>query len=640
MAIDLLNIARSGVVAAQGQLGVTSNNIANVNTTGYSRQVATQVTDDSYAFGGNYYGTGTYVNDVKRIYNEFAARELRISQTSLSNAETMNGKLNELDELFSQTGVSIPRSLDDFFESMNSLADLPNDSGIRQSLLTSANQLVSSFNQMHSYLDSHMNQVNDEIGSVTTRINEISQEMANINLELMKTQNADPQLLDKQDSLIEELSQYAEVNVVPNDNGTRSIMFGSSFMLVSGEVAMKLGTANGDPYPTEIDLTYTLGNSTLKVDPSKIGGRLGALFDFRENVLQPASQQLGLMALGVSDTFNQAQSQGFDLSGALGSPIFTEINDPSYAASRAAASKNNTGTAVLSVDLTDVGQLTGNSYELRYTAAGNYQLQDMQTGDTTNLTLNGSVLEGADGFAINIDAGAMVAGDRFEIRPTNGAAGKIKSLISEPSQIAAAGPRIVADAANSGNTSISLQNIDRTAAGFPTTSNQITVAIDSSTATPTYEVFDAAGNSLATGSATGSPPQITTNGFTFQLDSTSGATDRFTFDLSFSSGDGANAVNMAALSNNKLMKDGKSTLTDVYQSNKLNIGSLTKSSQVRMDSAQSIYDQAYNRVQSESGVNLDEEAANLMKFQQAYQASARVMSAANTIFDTLLNAVQ
>lgn len=640
MAIDLLNIARSGVVAAQGQLGVTSNNIANVNTTGYNRQVANQVADQSYNLGGNYYGTGSYVNDVKRIYNEYAARELRISQTSLSHAETMNGKLSGLDELFSQVGNSITTSLNDLYENLNSLADLPNDTGIRQSVLTTAEQLTYSFNQMDGYLSNQSSQVNDEIGSVTKRINEISQEMANINVELMKNGNTDPQLLDKQDALIDELSQYAEVNVVPLDNGARSIMFGSSFMLVSGEVAMKLGTVNGDPYPTDVDLTYTLGGSTLKVDPSKIGGQLGALFEYREDVLQPASQQLGLMALGVSDAFNKAQSQGFDLEGNLGASMFTEINDPSFASSRVAAFNNNSGSAVLSVSLDDIGQLTGESYELKYTNAGDYQLTNLQTGSSTNLTLNGGVLEGADGFSINIDTGAMAVGDRFEIRPTGGAAGKIDVLLAEPESLAAAGPRITADSANSGSTSISLQAINRSAAGFPTTNSPITVTIDSSVATPTYEVFDANGNSLGTGTATGSPPQITTNGFTFQLDSTSGATDSFTFDLSFATGDGANAVKMSQLSNANIMSNGTETLSDIYESNKLNIGSLTKASDVRMASAQSIHDQAYNRVQSESGVNLDEEAANLMKFQQAYQASARVMTTANTIFDTLFNAVQ
>ncbi|KFZ36912.1 flagellar hook protein FlgK [Shewanella mangrovi] len=641
MAIDLLSIARTGVLAAQSQLGVTSNNISNVNTEGYNRQVANQVTDNSYYLGGNYYGTGTYVNDVKRIYNEFAAREMRSSQTALSAAETTHDKLSQLDELFSKVGIAVPSSLNDFYASLNSLADLPDDAGIRQNVLTSANQLATSLNQMDGYLDSQMSQTNDEISSIATRINEISTEVANINRELQKNQGVDPQLLDKQDKLIQELSQYAEVNVVPLDNGGRSVMFGSSFMLVSGEQAMTLGTQEGQPYPTEPDLTYTLGNTTLKVDASKIGGQLGALFDYRENILQPANQQLGQLALGVADAFNSQQAQGLDLNGNVGANIFTDINDPTFASSRLAAFTSNNGSANLSVDLTDVGALTGNSYQLRYDGTA-YQLTNLQTGmvDST-LTLNGNTLEGADGFVINIDNPAlMAAGDRFEIRPTGNAAQQIKVEMTDPKGIAAAGA-YTADAANSANTAISMVSVDnRNAATFPEYGSELTYIIDSSGAPITYQAVDANGTTVSTGSAAGTPPQISDNGFTFQLDSVSGGTDRFTFDLSAASGDNTNVLAMAKLSENKMMNGGKATLADVYEQTKLGVGSDTKAAETRVNSAQSIYDQAYTRVQSESGVNLDEEAANLLKFQQAYQASARVMTTANTIFDTLFNAVR
>lgn len=641
MAVDLLNIARTGVQAAQSQIGVTSNNISNVNTEGYNRQVAIQASSNSQYMGGNYYGTGTYVADVKRIYNDYAARELRIGQTALSTAETRYNKLSELDELLSKNGSTLTSSLDSFFSSVNDLADQPSDTGIRQTVLGSAQQLASNFNQMDGYLNSQARQTNDEISGVTDRINEISTEMANINKELMKTDTPDPQLLDKQDALIKELSQYAEVNVIPLDNGGRSIMMGSSFMLVSGEVAMSMGTTTGDPYPTESELTYTLGNSTLKVDPAKLGGQLGALYDYRDNTLQPASQQLGQMALGVADAFNSLQAKGFDLNGQVGQNIFTDINDPLMAQGRVGAYSNNTGTAVLGATLNDVGALTGDSYLLRYTSSGTYELTNNQTGAVTNLTLNGTTLDGADGFSININSGALAAGDRFEIRPTANAAGTLQVVMKDPKGLAAAAPKINADAANSGNTKLSLVSIDnRNAATFPKTGTELTYAIDSSVVPPTYQALDAAGTVVSSGSATGNPPQISDNGFTFQLDSLSGGTDSFTFNLSFAVGDNSNAVAMADLADSKIMEGGKATLADVFQQTKLGVGSQTKAAKVSMNSAQSIYEQAYNRVQSESGVNLDEEAANLMKFQQAYMASARVMTTANTIFDTLFNAVQ
>lgn len=640
MANDLFSIAQSGIKASQAQLGVTSNNIANVNTVGYHRQVAIQGTTGSQNLGGQFYGTGTYVSEVKRIYNDYAARELRIGQTGLSAAETSLTKLNEMDQLFSQIGKAVPKSLTDLFDTLNSLGDQPQDIGVRNAILTTASQLANSLNQLQSNLNGQMSQTHAEINSVTSRINDLSSEIAQINKELMKSSGNDSQLRDRQDTLIQELSQYAEVNVIPLDNGGRSIMLGSAFMLVSGDQASTMGVKAGDPFANEIELTFSVGNTVMKLDAGKLGGQLGALFDFREQTLLPASHELGQMALGIADAFNQMQAKGFDLNGLVGEPIFTDINDPAMAASRVGAMAKNTGDASLSVNIDNVGALSGGSYELSFTAPASYQLKDSKTGAITPLTLNGDVLEGGAGFRINIDAGAMASGDKFEIRPTANAASQLSVTLTDPKGLAAAAPKISGDASNSGS-SVKLVSIDnRNAADFPLTGSELTFALDTSVTPPTYEVFDTQGNSVAIGAASGTPPQVSAFGFTFEINGNGGSNERFSFDLSFAAGDNSNAIEMAKLSDAKLMNNGKSTLNDVFEKTKQDIGSQTKSAQVRTSTAQAIFKQAYDRVQSESGVNLDEEAANLMKFQQSYQASARVMSTASTLFDTLFSSLR
>ncbi|MDH1314254.1 flagellar hook-associated protein FlgK [Shewanella xiamenensis] len=641
MAIDLLNIARTGVLASQSQLGVTSNNIANANTAGYHRQVATQTTLESQRLGNSFYGTGTYVSDVKRIYNDYAARELRIGQTTLSAAEASYGKLSELDQIFSQIGKVVPQSLNDLFSGLNSLADLPADLGIRSSTLNDAKQLASSLNQMQSTLNGQLNQTNDQITGMTKRINEISTELANLNLELMKSPNQDPILLDKQDALIQELSQYAQVNVIPQENGAKSIMLGGSVMLVSGEIAMTMDTKTGDPFPNELQLTSSIGSQSVAADPSKLGGQLGALFEYRDQTLIPASHELDQLALGIADNFNKMQAQGFDLNGQVGSNIFRDINDPLMSLGRVGGYSNNTGNATLGVNIDDTRLLTGGSYELSFTAPASYELRDTETGVITPLTLNGSTLEGGAGFSIDIKAGAMASGDRFVIRPTAGAANGITVEMTDPKGIAAASPKITADAANSGNTQVKLTQItNRSAANFPITGSELTIQLDTTAIPPTYEAFDASGTSLGA-AAPYTPPSISAFGFTFEVDSTAAASnDRFTFNLAFAEGDNSNAVAMAKLSESKVMNGGKSTLADVFENTKIDIGSKTKAAEVRVGSAEAIYQQAYARVESESGVNLDEEAANLMRFQQAYQASARIMTTAQQIFDTLLTSVR
>lgn len=644
MAVDLMNIARTGVLASQSQLGVTSNNIANANTAGYHRQVATQSTLESQRIGGSFYGTGTYVTDVKRIYNDYAARELRIGQTTLSAAEASYGKLTELDQVFSQIGKIVPQSLNDLFAGMNSLADLPADLGVRGGVLTNAQQVANSLNQMQSSLNGQMTQTNDQIIGMTDRINEISTELANLNLELMKSPNEDAQLLDKQDALIQELSQYAQVNVIPQENGSKSVMLGGSVMLVAGPTAMTMGTKSGDPFPNELQLTSSIGAQTVAVNPSKLGGQLGALFDYRDQTLIPASQELGQLALGVADSFNQQQGKGMDLNGQVGGNIFKDINDPAMAQGRVGGLAANTGNANLGVNIDDTSLLTGGAYELSFTAPATYELRDSATGAITPLTLDGTGtrLEGGAGFSININSGALASGDRFVIRPTAGAATGIGVVMTDPKGIAAASPKITTDDANSGNTQVRVSQItDRNAVNFPTTGSEITIALNTTAVPPTFEAFDVNGASLGAAAAY-TPPSISAFGMTFEVDSSAGAAtnDRFTFDLSFAEGDNSNAVAMGNLNEAKVMNGGKSTLTDVFENTKLDVGSKTKAAEVRMGSADAIYQQAYARVESESGVNLDEEAANLMRFQQAYQASARIMTTAQQIFDTLITSVR
>jgi flagellar hook-associated protein 1 FlgK len=641
MSIDLLNIARTGVQASQAQLGVTSNNIANANTEGYNRQVATQATTESQRLGNSFYGTGTYVSDVKRVYNEFAARELRIGQTSMSAAETSYNKLSELDEIYSQIGKMVPENLNNFFASINSVADLPTDLGIRTNSLSSAQQLAIGLNQMQSQLDGQTKQTNIQIESITTRINEISKELGNINLELMKSQDQDSQVLDKQDALILELSQYAQVNVIALDTGAKSIMLGGSVMLVSGEVSMSMGMSTGDPYPNEPRINASIGDKTLNVDPSKLGGQLGALFSFRDDTLLPASTELGQLALGIADTFNEMQSKGFDLNGDVGSDIFRDINDPLMASGRAGSNSTNNGTAAMSVNIDDVGALSGSTYQLSFTTANGYQLTDNQTGKVSNLTLSGTQLTSSAGFSINVAGGPIADGDKFEIRPTAGAAAGLKVVMTDPKGIAAAGPTLTSASTNLGNTSVSLNSMDSTNAVFQSVNgSSITFELNTAAVPNTYEAFDSSGTSLGTGTISNNNINAFGMDFDITTSGTGGTADSFTFDLAFAEGNNSNAVEIAKLSDVKLMNNGTGTLTSVFENTKLDIGSQTKSAEVRVGSATAIYQQASTRVQSESGVNLDEEAANLLRFQQSYQAAARIMTTAQTIFDTLLSSVR
>lgn len=314
-------------------------------------------------------------------------------------------------------------------------------------------------------------------------------------------------------------------------------MLGGSVMLVSGEVSMQIGTTTGDPYPNESRLTTTTGNQSLVIDGSKLGGQLGELFKFRDETLVPVGQELGQLALGIADAFNEMQSNGYDLNGEIGQNIFTDINDPLMSAGRVGEFDGNTGTAKIRVNIDDVGELTGSSYELSFTAPSTYELKDTKTGEVQALTYDAvnNQLTGGDGFSIQIDSvpAGFADGDKFEIRPNAGAAAGIGVEMTDPKGIAAAAPKITGEPTNSGDTSVKLTSIDRTNANFPVTDSEITIQID--TVTNTYQAFDASGAAIG-GPTAFTPPQISTPyGFGFEISdtSTAGVTDSYTFDLSF-----------------------------------------------------------------------------------------------------------
>ncbi len=631
---DLMSIARSGVLAAQKQMGVTSNNIANVGTDGYNRQVAEQRTSESTYLAGYFLGTGTYVSDVKRIYNDYAQRELSLSISQHSQAETRFGKMSELDQLFSIVGKAVPNSLNTLFENVNNLVDMPSDLGVRENLLTSAGQLTAAFNSLGQELEGQIRQVNQQLDGVVDRVNAITGELAEINQQLQKVGGQDLQLLDQQDRLINELSEYVQVNVIPQDFGVKSVMAGGSIMLVAGETPMQLGLTAGDPVTHETRLTGTSGNQTVILGTSAVGGEMQALMDYRDQDLSGAIQQLGVMALGVADAFNQSQASGFDLDGNVGQNLFSDINDPNMTIGRVAVYRNNTGTQALGVEIDNPGALSGGRYDLTYDGT-NYQVTD-QYGAATTLSADpndATRLIGPDGFSVRLGPGTPAAGDKWTLTPSAGAAASIDVVMDNPRGLAAAGYGLET---TSGNGEAKLLAVDRTDPTLPANGEVMTVQVDMTAGT--FSVTDSQGNALSTGAISGN--QINTLGFTLALDPAVADGDQFSLDISFGPGDNRNAVNMAGLASSKIMGGGNATLTDVYEGITTSVGGQTRAAEVALDSAETVKMQATDRVAAESGVNLDEEAANLMRFQQAYQASARIMTVAKETFDTLFAAVR
>ncbi len=631
---DLMNVARTGVEAAQKRLNVVSNNIANVGTDGYHRQVLEQRSRESERYGPTFIGSGTYVNDINRVYNTYAERELTMAASQHSNSATTHEQLDRLDNILSKAGMAVPNSINSLAGTFSSLVDMPMESSLRQNTLSAADQAAKSFKTLSNELKVQVDQVNDQIKGTIDQVNSLSTELAEVNVQLLAIGGRDPQLLDHQDRLINQLSEYMQVSVIPQKDGVKSVMAGGTVMLVAGPEAMKLGLTNGDPVQYETRLTMTsVGQTGVVPDNQDMGGIVQSLLDYRNNDLANARSQLDLMALGMADAYNQQQAKGFDLNGNVGKAMFTELNEPDIMRQRVAPYTNNTGDQQLAVAIDDTSALTGERYTLNFDGS-QYQLTN-SAGANVALTQDPNNSERFltdQGFSFQANFGTPQAGDRWDLLPANGAAGSIEMTLASPHELAAAGYGLTV---TSGSGDAQLVSVDRSNSAFPARGETLTVTVDPAS---NSFVIDHSNGSQLTGALVDN--QVQAFGMVLQLGDNSASGDQYQLDLSFGPADNANALALSGITAEKRMFGGTFTLHDIYEGLKNNNGARASAASIAAESASILKAQAKARVEEGSGVNLDDEAADLMRFQQAYNASARVMTVAKETFDTLFASIR
>lgn len=653
MSVNLYQTGVSGLLSAQQQLATTGHNIANVNTEGYSRQRAEQNPQLGLYNGDNYIGSGTYVTDIRRIYDEFAQKEQLLNQTNLGFADGLNLSLDQLNNITSSSGESINSSIEQFYVSINAIADDPSNLGLRNMALSQAGILASNFNSINSQFDQLEKSVNGEIEQIASQITEIAQELANINDQVLQNRSFNEagqpnDLLDARDRLISELSQYTQVNAIEDQNGVLTVMIGNGTTLVSGQTAMAVEVKSGDPDPNQTSLELVSGSTRLVLDQTKVGGELGAKFQYRDENLKQARADIDRIATAISYTFNDLQAQGLDLNGQQGTDIFTDVNSTTLVQGRMQEFADNTGSLVGEIHITDLTQLSSDEFEIEYDGA-NYQLLNLNTGSTTTLGAPGAgPFATTFGFEFVEGAGAPVAGDKFLVRPSENSAALIAQVLTNGEGIAASSAIEVTASDNN----ISAGNVQITNVTDPLTA-QVTAplrveVLEAPAGTYTYNIYNDNTNVLLqTGAHT--PPQTVIAGFVGAFDieingDLSGlapnAPETFTINDAFGLGNGTNAFAMADTKDQGLINNGRETFNQSLAISTAKVGTDAKSAELVADTADALYTQSYNRNQEVKGVNLDEEAANLLRFQQAYQASSRIVSVASEIFDTLLAAAR
>lgn len=626
---DLLSTGVSGLLAFQRALDTTSHNIANASTVGYSRQVVDLTTRQADQSGSGWIGNGVDVTTIERMYDDFLASQVRSSSSTYNYLDTYSTQIERINNLFGDSTTGLSTTLQDFINSVQSVADTPTSVSARQTLLSQAQTLVDRLKSYDDSLKTLNTQVDAQLQTEAGAINSLAQSIATLNQQISAgyAQTGQPpnDLLDQRDRMLDELATHVNVNVVKQGDNSVNVFVGSGQPLVVGQTAAQLTTV-ADPYdPTRKLVALKTATSQTDITNNLTGGTLGGILSFRTQVLDPARNSLGLMGIALSELVNEQQAAGIDLNGDFGTDLFA------VGGVVVQANGNNSGTGSLAVTRSGADALTKSDYVMTLTASG-WTMQRKDTGAAVALTGSGTVADPfvADGLEIVVSGTAQV-GDKFQILPTRGAIGGMQVTIDDPAEIAAASPIVAAaKAGNAGNAQISAGEVlDASDAQL-----RSTVTIQFLTAT-TYSVNGTGSYTYADGG------NIDVNGWRVQITGTPAAGDSFTVgDNTSGTGDNRNALLLADVLNQPLLNGGTTSLGSAISQFVSEIGVKTNQAQSGRDAQQVVYDEGVSSLQSTAGVNLDEEAANLIRYQQAYQAMAQVISVANQMFDTLLDATR
>ena len=646
--MGVFGIGISGMNAAQAGLITTGHNISNASTPGYSRQEVVQVASIPRSGGAGFLGQGVSLVTVRRLYNDTLSGQLTLAQTQGSQLDAYNVQIKQLSNMFSDPSAGLAPALSNFFNGVSDVAAHAESVPSRQALLSAANTLTARFQDF----DQQMSQMNTGINAdITTSVNSINgyaRQVGDLNLRIASAEGANGQpandLRDQRDALVTALNQEVHTSVFKDSDGNYNIFIGNGQSLVVGARVFELAATPSAESPERITVGYKSANSITPLAESSLqGGLLGGVLSFRSASLDAAQNALGRVAIGLAQSFNVQHRLGQDLNGTLGSDFFS-FAGPAVLPN----SDNSVPLATVSATLQDASALTTSSYSLKYTGSsgGNENFALTRTSDGTtwlvppfSVGTSGTITK--DGLTLKLPSGATV-NDSWTIEPTRFASGSIQVAVKSPQDIAAAAPiRTAASLTNSGNATITAGSVSSVAT-LPALNTPVTLTY--ATATQTFAVTGATPAVGAIAYSAGS--SITFNGLSFSISGTPSNGDTFTLSRNSNGvSDNRNALALGALqASNTLGKNagitgGLATTTfgGAYSEMVSQIGNTARQTDMSATAQVNVIAQAKQSLQSLSGVNLDEEAANLLRFQQAYQASGKLMQIANTLFQSVLD---
>ncbi|MGQ0596411.1 flagellar hook-associated protein FlgK [Aquabacterium sp.] len=590
MGSGIFSIGTSAMTATQAMLDTVSHNISNVNTPGYSRQNVDLATQGGMYTGAGFYGRGVQVVTVSRSTNEFLVRQVNVNTAQNSADQTRLDKLKQLESVLPTGEAGLGYAANQVLNSFVDVANQPQDVSARQVALSRAQDWVSRMNTAGMQLNDLQGGVMSDMGTSVAQINSLTKQIAEVNQNIAKytgSGHAPNDLLDKRDQLIKQLNEQVQVSTVQADDGTTSVFMGGGQLLVLGNEAQTLTVVHDAANPAQGRVALSSNGTTRVLDSNQMtGGALHGLLQFQDYDLAQTKQQLDTFGANFADALNAQQALGIDLNGNLQT-----------------------------------------SFDLSGNPVSNPLFTN--TSDAASLTL---AMTSAKGLAAASPLSATPA-------VSNAGTATIDALT-----MARAVPTTNAlDAATS----------------LPTVGSPLTVVFATDPSDPTKLVYSFT-DSTGTPYKDTSPPRSWTAGtpindqdpastpsgalFNLSIKGVPKAGDTIQISVtSFPASNNGNAMAMLGLRDQAIVSlDGVSntTVTDAYSQMIGNLGVIVQGGQTASDISSTLLTGSEQTLSSTSGVNLDEEAAKLIQYQQSYQAAAKVLQIAQSLFATLLQTAQ
>ncbi len=651
MAGNLLSIGKSGLFAAQAGLSTTGHNIANANVAGYSRQVVVQSTASAQDYGYGFVGSGTQVAQIKRYSDAFLDSQVRNAQASKSSLDSYYSQIAQIDNLLADPSAGLSPALQDFFKGVQDVASNPASIPSRQALLSAADSLAARFQGLNGRLDEIRDGVNTQITTNVNLINSYAQQIAQLNQDIaLATTSPTRQpndLLDARDKVIADLNTKIKTTVVPGDNNSMTVSIGNGQPLVVGQKSFELAVTTSPTDFNRVQVGYVSnGNVTVLGDNALSGGDLGGVLEFRSGTLDRAQNSLGRIALTLAATFNDQHRLGQDQNGAMGGTFFTE------AAAFVGRSRDNSvaSTTEVKANVSDPSQLTQSDYTVDYNGSQYIVTRLSDSQQTLIDPYPQATAQTIDGVDFDI-TGVGAAGDSYLVRPTINGAASFAVELNDRNRLAAAAPITTsAPISNTGSGKIGEGSVD---AAYLQPGNALTSPVtltftspgDTLSGFPAGQAIKATDNGVVTDYPAGTPSIPFKAGVTYNFGGINltftgkpATGDTFSVGPNTSGvGDNRNMRALGALQTKNIVEGNTATYQSAYAEMVSFVGNKTREVQVNGAAGGALLAQAKAAQQDVVGVNLDEEATNLLRYQQAYQAAGKVMQIASTMFDTLLS---